>query len=302
MKLKSIVILCISFIIALGASAQQPGPQGQRGGGGDREAKAAEAKAKKAEEAAVYFADADSALYGVRYLMKYLYNKEHNLTFKEDRVVLVSPRVTVDMSYEGIGERRWREANPDSKGGDPTLAYRLTPSYYFYYPDSMRQVYTYRIIADDFLLSDGTCDNEWTVTSDEKQIGDYACRKATLDKGGRQWTAWFTTDLPCEAAPRDFNGLPGVIIELDDSTGEVAWTFNGIVNSIPEDKLFIKFPDSYREIDPARFEKLVKIFALSDHNYVQRAGLWDLKTGNYPEKYRPSTGLDACLIDNSIEK
>lgn len=289
--------------MALGAAAQQPHrPDGRGGQGGDRDAKAAEAKAKRAEEAAKYYANADSALYGVRYLMKYLYNKEKNLTFKEDRVVLVSPRVTVDMSYEGIGESRWRNANPNSQGGDPSLSYRLTPSYYFFYPDSMRQVETYRIIAEEYLLSDRICDNKWNLSSEEKKIGEYTCRKATLDKGGRKWTAWYTTDLSGVAAPRDFNGLPGVIIELTDDDAEVSWTFNSIVKSLPDDKLYIKFPDSYNVMEPEKFRKLVKIYALSDYNHIQRSKLWSKNPGNFPEKFRPSTGLDACLIDNPIVK
>ena len=57
-------------------------------------------------------------------------------------------------------------------------------------------VQTYRIIAEEFKLSDSTCANKWDITSEEKKIGEYNCRKATLEKDGRKWTAWFTTDLP----------------------------------------------------------------------------------------------------------
>ena len=73
-------------------------------------------------------------------------------------------------------------------------------------------VRTYRIVTDEFLIDDAKCENKWNVTSEEKKIGEYNCRKATLDKGGRKWTAWFTTDLPHQAAPRTFAGLPGVVL------------------------------------------------------------------------------------------
>lgn len=294
MKLSAII-----FAFALGISALPLAAQEQRQGGHDREARAAEAKAKLAEEAAAYYADADSALYGVRYLMTYLYNKEHNLTFKEDRVVLISPRVSMERSYEGIGETRWRTAHPGQNGGgDPSLSYRLTPDYYFYYPDSARQVNTYRIIADEFLVSDSPLSLPWQITDETKKIGEYTARKATLDREGRQWTAWFTTDLPCQGAPRDFNGLPGVVLELADATGEVAWTFHSIVENLPDDQLFIKFPENLRTVEPERLARLRNIFALTGNDAIQRAGLMEGKS--LPEKYRPSTGLDACLIDNPI--
>ena len=297
MKLQVIFFsLVAAASISIPAAAQN---QPHQGGNSDREARAAEAKAKYAEQAAAYYANADSALYGVRYLFSYLYNKEKNLTFKEDRVVLISPRVSMERSYEGIGETRWRNANPKAQGGDPSLSYRLTPDYHFFYPDSARQVYTYRILGDEYLVSDGVCPNSWNITDEHKKIGEYDARKATLSRDGREWTAWFTTDLPCQGAPSYFNGLPGVVLELSDATGEVAWTFNSIVENLPDNQLYVKFPDTLKTVEPDRLAKLIKIFALTDNGTLQHLGLMN---GNnpFPEKYRPSTGLDACLIDNPI--
>lgn len=259
--------------------------------------------AKMKEEADAYYAGVDTAEYGVRYRFKYKYNKENNLGYEEDRVVLVRPEVTLDMSYEGIGETRWRLAHPDSQGGDMSLAYHLTPSYYFYYPESGRSVKTYRIIAEEFLLDDSKGKgNQWKVTSEEKKIGDYSCRKATLDKDGRHWTAWFTTDLPHKAAPRTLTGLPGVVLEASDADGEVSWQFNGLVENLPESKLYIKFPDKFTSVPAENFPKIVKIFGRSSNSTIQDSGIMDKYPGFYPEKYRPSTGIDGLNIDNPIER
>ncbi len=299
---KLITILALVAATVMPAMAQRHGG-GPRGGNPEaQQAQADEAKAKMEAEARAYYADADTADYGVRYRMKYLYNKERNMTFQEDRVVLVTPGVTLDMSYEGIGESRWKKANNGQPGGDPTLAYRLTPDYYFFYPESGRQVRTYRILADEFLLNEGTCANKWTLVNEEKQIGDYICYKATLDKGGRQWTAWYTTALEGVAAPRDFNGLPGVIIELSDADNEVSWTFDSLVENLPDDTLHIKYPDTFAKATPEEFRKILELFALTDNNNLQSSGVLNKYSGTYPVKYRPSTGLDACLIDNPIER
>lgn len=293
MNFKHIIASALVLSLALGTLAQQT-PQGKNDSSG--------MLSKMKEEESVYYAGTDTARYGVRYKMKYLFNKENNLTFKEDRMVLVTPDVSLDMSYEGIGEMRWRAAYPDSKSGDPSLSWRLTPSFYFYFPEDNRQVETYRIMSDEFLLRDTVCANNWTVTTDERTIGQYKCRKATLDKGGRHWTAWFTTDLPYKAAPRDFNGLPGVVLDLCDADGEIAWRFNGLVENLPDSKLYVKFPDRFSKIDPKYFPKIVRIYSLSDNNYIQRSGVADRQKGFYPEQYRPAMGLDACLIDNPIDK
>ena len=148
-------------------------------------------------------------------------------------------------------------------------------------------------------MSDGVCPNVWTITDEHKKIGEYDARKATLTRDGREWTAWFTTDLSYQGAPSYFNGLPGVVLELSDATGEVAWTFHSIVENKPDDQLYVKFPDTLKSVEPARLSKLIKLFALVDNNNLQRLGLMD-GSNPFPEKYRPSTGLDACLIDNPI--
>lgn len=292
-----ITAIALTVAISFNGAAQQQ----HRPGGGQQQAN--EMKAKLKEEAEAYYANADTAEYGVRYRFKYKYNKAQNLTFEEDRMVLIRPEVTLDMSYEGMGETRWRLNNPESRGGgDPSLAYHLTPSYYFYYPESDRMVETYRIIAEEFKLSDSTCGNKWDITSEEKKIGEYNCRKATLDKDGRRWTAWFTTDLPHHGAPQTLTGLPGVVLEASDADGEVCWMFNGLLESRPESKLYIKFPDTFTSVPVENFPKIVRLFALTDNNNLQSSGVMNMRPGHYPEKYRPSTGIHALNIDNPIKR
>nr|WP_301710196.1 hypothetical protein [uncultured Duncaniella sp.] len=117
---KTIISTILLLSLGLSASAQNPGHN--RRGEGDREAAAKEMQAKMKEEANAYYANADTAEYGIRYRLKYLFNKEKNLTFEEDRIVLITPKVTLYQSYEGIGETRWRLANPNGQGGDLGLA------------------------------------------------------------------------------------------------------------------------------------------------------------------------------------
>lgn len=292
---KILTVLALAAAITLPAMAQhRPG--------GNRQQEAKEMQEKIKEEARVYYANADTAEYGVRYRFKYKYNKEDNLNYEEDRVVLVRPDVTLDMSYEGIGEVRWRQAHPNEHGGDTSLAYHLTPSYYFYYPESARAAKIYRIIAEEFLLSDAKTDNRWNITSEEKKIGDYTCRKATIEKDGRNWTAWFTTELPHQAGPRTLTGLPGVVLEASDSDGEVCWAFNGLVENLPDSQLYIRFPDRFSDVPVEKFRKIVKIFGQTSSSNLQDSGVWDMRPGNYPEKYRPSTGIDGINIDNPIER
>jgi hypothetical protein len=52
-----------------------------------------------------------------------------------------------------------------------------------------------------------------------------------------------------------------------------------------------------------RLPQIAKIFALSDgHIYIQTSGVLEKQKSSYPEKYRPSTGIDAWEVDNPIER
>lgn len=63
----------------------------------------------------------------------------------------------------------------------------------------------------------------WKILSETTKIGDYKVQKAETDFGGRKWTAWFTTDLPYQDGPYKFNGLPGLVVKAEDSTGDYSF-------------------------------------------------------------------------------
>lgn len=60
---------------------------------------------------------------------------------------------------------------------------------------------------------------EWKVTNVRKKIGNYQCIKATCQKNGRNYTAWFSLNIPTNKGPLLMNGLPGAIVELIEDDG-----------------------------------------------------------------------------------
>jgi GLPGLI family protein len=57
----------------------------------------------------------------------------------------------------------------------------------------------------------------WKILSEQKTIGKYKSQRAEVNYGGRNWIAWFTTELPFNDGPYIFNGLPGLIISIEDT-------------------------------------------------------------------------------------
>lgn len=65
---------------------------------------------------------------------------------------------------------------------------------------------------------------DWKITSEQKIIGKYKSQKAETNYGGRNWIAWFTTELPFSDGPYIFNGLPGLIVSIQDSNNEYSFS------------------------------------------------------------------------------
>ena len=68
----------------------------------------------------------------------------------------------------------------------------------------------------------------WELKPETKKISTYLCRKAILKYKGRTWEAWYTQDLQIQAGPYIFRNLPGLIVEMEDSTGSYKFSLYSI--------------------------------------------------------------------------
>jgi GLPGLI family protein len=76
-----------------------------------------------------------------------------------------------------------------------------------------------------YLISNGKHAINWDIQDSTKTIGGYTCQKAVGMSRGREYIAWFTTDLPYSFGPRRLNGLPGLILEAYDVSNRIVYTF-----------------------------------------------------------------------------
>lgn len=96
---------------------------------------------------------------------------------------------------------------------------------------------------------------KWNLDFDDiKKIDNYDCNKATVDFRGRSYVVWYTREIPSFFGPWKFSGLPGLILEIIDSTNTYHWVVSKIRNNnIP--KIYIPYEEA-REITLVEANKL----------------------------------------------
>lgn len=68
----------------------------------------------------------------------------------------------------------------------------------------------------------------WILCDSSMIISGYSCKKATCTYRGRTYSAWYSPEVPLNAGPYVFNGLPGLIFSISDSNNEFIFQLIGL--------------------------------------------------------------------------
>ena len=102
-----------------------------------------------------------------------------------------------------------------------------------------------RDIRKKFFLVTDELNYKWNITNETKKINEFTCYKATTTFRGNNFEAWFTPDIPINAGPWKWYGLPGLIVEATDTDKSVVFKLEKVEKLIGD----VPFPS----------EKLAKI-------------------------------------------
>lgn len=127
--------------------------------------------------------------------------------------------------------------------------------------------------GDDYTYTVDSTDLTWNIGDSIKTILNYDCIIAKASYHGRNWTVWFTPEIPLEDGPWQFQGLPGLILNATSDDGEFGFEATALTTFMGE----IKRP-IYNQ------EKLLKTRRISflkikDHARKNRSSLIKAMTG-----------------------
>jgi GLPGLI family protein len=109
---------------------------------------------------------------------------------------------------------------------------------------------------------------DWELNDETLTVAGYVCQKATCRFRGREYTAWFTHDIPVSNGPWKFGGLPGLILKVYDTDKEFVFECEGMETKT---KFPIKKFD-YSKYGKSDREKVLKLLNSIDENYLKVIG------------------------------
>ena len=108
---------------------------------------------------------------------------------------------------------------------------------------------------------------EWEIASDTTTILSYLCYKATCSFKGRDYTVWFTPEIPRSEGPWKLCGLPGLILQAEDSQQHFVFECTGLLNPQP-DEMILYGADHYEPVSRRNLNRAYERFAADPIGYT----------------------------------
>ena len=122
---------------------------------------------------------------------------------------------TIFIELEGIKDRKYETTTTTIRPQD-AIFYKNYNTNIYRYENSKKN---HNLVTEYLSIKDEIPSYIWTFEAETQKIAGYNCKKAITTKkiGARTQniTAWYTEDIPINDGPMDFNGLPGLIIQIE---------------------------------------------------------------------------------------
>ncbi|WP_051263804.1 GLPGLI family protein [Tenacibaculum ovolyticum] len=165
---------------------------------------------------------------------------------------------------ESVFERKKEMINDSESKFDFTSTY-VGNGVYYYNLSIKESLIQKEVLGDNFIIVNSP-KYKWNLSQERRKIGEYNCYKATTTKKitnirGKEFnknvTVWYTLDVPIKFGIKDYHGLPGAIIALEEE--KITYLATKVV--LKSDKVNIIKPTKGKKITQKQFDEyLLKNF------------------------------------------
>jgi len=147
-----------------------------------------------------------------------------------------------------------------------------------------------------FLILDSIKQIKWKINNKYKKILGYECQEAQCFFKCRNWTVWFSNEIPVSSGPWKLNGLPGLILEAKDDQKQISFVATEVIN---DKSKVIELPDNgFIKCNRKEFSKLLSAYAENQFEFIRNQTGLNILGSNTP----PSNSPKFKVPNNPIEK
>jgi len=144
--------------------------------------------------------------------------------------------------------------------------------YVFKKQNSAQVSFTEKIVKDNYRYIQDIDDLNWEILPETKEVAGFVAQKAKASFSGRDYTAWFTTEIPISEGPYKFRGLPGLILEISDNNDYYTFKLNGFKEL--NDEISMEFePEDYLEVSREKFLEIKQEYAENPFIKMENSGI-----------------------------
>ncbi len=137
------------------------------------------------------------------------------------------------------------------------------------YPEG-RLTHTEKICMDWIRYEEDTPLIDWTQTDSVTDVLGYECRSAICNFRGREWTVFYSEDIPIMEGPWKLHGLPGLIMKATDRDGDYLFECIGINSKADRPITIYKVP--YNSTSRAKYYDTKHRYDVNPYAYYEAGG------------------------------
>lgn len=162
------------------------------------------------------------------------------------------------------------------------------------YPEQGAYTYEYQMLKP-LVYTDKMPKTEWHLTDSTKQVCGFLCRQAMGSVAGRDWTVWFTPEIPFSFGPWILGGLSGLILEAEDTEHYFHFIAQGVEQLGTPAPMELLFEDTAISCTRERFMELRLLAGMDPAQYAYEVTGFD-GGGNIDYKER-NRGLERYFLE-----
>lgn len=191
--------------------------------------------------------------------------------YRENMILYIGKTASMYMSYDKFIQDSLRLVNRNASLQVMNVRSQNQGSKttFYLFPKTKKIYQNEQMFMNNYLFPIEYPNIKWEIDTGTKVIADLKVQKVKGHWKGRNYTAWFCSDLPFAYGPWKLSGLPGLILEAYDDNREVMFEFAGFEVNRNADMRIAYPSNKLLRVKKQEYDRLRKLFNENPKAYLQ---------------------------------